>query len=58
MHGLTTPHIAANIQSVVDKIIEEWDIGPNKVSEVITDNGSNMVAAFKAQFEEAEVEDD
>ena len=42
---LHTSHTAANIRKLVDEIIEEWDIAPDKVSVVITDNGSNMVAA-------------
>ena len=55
---LHTTHTAANIHKVVDEILEEWDIAPDKVSAVITDNGSNMVAAFKATLNTTEEDDD
>ena len=55
---LHTSHTAANIRKLVDEILEEWDIAPDKVSAVITDNGSNMVAAFKATLDKTEEEDD
>ena len=54
---LFTSHTAANIRSAVDEILEEWDIEPSKVSAVITDNGSNMVAAFKTNLSKAEDEE-
>ena len=48
---LTTSHTASNIRSLLDDILVEWDILPNKISAVITDNGSNMIAAFKADID-------
>ena len=54
---LFTSHTAANIRSAVDEILEEWDIEPSKVSAVITDNGSNMIAAFKANLSKDEDEE-
>ncbi|XP_053549013.1 E3 SUMO-protein ligase ZBED1-like [Bombina bombina] len=41
------PHTAQSIKSCVDKCLQEWDIPKKKILTVITDNGSNMVAAFK-----------
>ncbi|RVE70187.1 hypothetical protein OJAV_G00062090 [Oryzias javanicus] len=41
------PHTAQSIKACVDKCMEEWDVPHEKVMAVITDNGSNMVAAFK-----------
>ena len=34
--------------------MKEWEIPKNKV--IVTDNGSNMVAAFKSYFEEEDIE--
>ena len=48
---LTTSHTASNIRSLLDNILVEWDILSSKVSAVITDNGSNMVAGFKANLD-------
>ena len=53
---LTSSHTATNIRQVIDDILTEWDIDSAKVCAILTDNGSNMVAAFKARFEE--VDDD
>ena len=55
---LHTSHTAANVCNLVDEILEECDIAPDKVSAVITDNGSNMVAAFKATLDNTEEDDD
>lgn len=41
------PHTAQSIKSCVDKCMQEWGIPNEKIITVITDNGSNMVAAFK-----------
>ena len=55
---LHTSHTAANIRNLVDEILEEWDIAPDKVSAVITINGSNMVAAFKSTLDKTEEDND
>ena len=44
---MPSPHIADHVRELVDAILEEWDIPTSKVKVVITDNGSNMVAAFR-----------
>ena len=41
------PHSAENIRDTLDPVIKEWDIPLTKVNVVITDNGSNMVKAFR-----------
>ncbi|XP_063734729.1 zinc finger BED domain-containing protein 4-like isoform X1 [Eleginops maclovinus] len=41
------PHTALSIKACVDECIQEWAIPKEKILTVITDNGSNMVAAFK-----------
>lgn len=51
---LTCSHTAVNIRCLVEEIIDEWDIDQSKVSAVLTDNGSNMVAAFRARIGEGE----
>lgn len=44
---LDHPHTAHSIKVVVDTCLEDWGIPKEKVLTFITDNGSNMVAAFK-----------
>lgn len=46
------PHTASSIKASVDKCTERWGIPDNKILTVITDNGSNMVAAFRPEEEE------
>ncbi len=41
------PHTALSIKACVDKCLQEWKIPKEKILTIITDNGSNMVAAFK-----------
>ncbi|CAL9689972.1 unnamed protein product [Knipowitschia caucasica] len=41
------PHTAQSIKACEDKCMQEWDISNEKILFVVTDNGSNMVAAFK-----------
>lgn len=53
------PHTAQSIKACVDKSMQEWAIPKEKILTVITDNGSNMVAAFKnTTAEETSSEDD
>ncbi|CAM4619107.1 unnamed protein product [Leuciscus chuanchicus] len=54
------PHTAQSIKACVDKCMQEWGISNDKIVTVITDNGSNMVAAFKhsTQVEELASSDD
>ncbi|XP_029959965.1 zinc finger BED domain-containing protein 4-like isoform X2 [Salarias fasciatus] len=48
------PHTAQSIKACVHKCIQEWGISSEKILTVITDNGSNMVAAFKQSTQEEE----
>lgn len=46
---------------MLEDVLTEWDIPPSKVAAVITDNGSNMVAAFnsfKVNLDRDEAEND
>ena len=40
------PHTAERVRSLLDVIMKEWDID-QKLYVIITDNGSNMVKAFR-----------
>ena len=51
---LVTSHTARTIRQSVVEILAEWDIDPTKILAILTDNGSNMIAAFKAKLEEEE----
>ena len=44
---MPSPHTADHVRELVDTILEEWDIPTSKVTVVVTNNGSNMVAAFR-----------
>ena len=54
---MPSPHTGENIRQLVDDILTEWEIPPQKVAAVITDNGSNMLAAFKTHFESGSDDD-
>jgi len=43
-----SPHTAERVSKLVDEIVEEWRIPNHKIFRILTDNGSNMVAGFKA----------
>ena len=42
-----SPHTADRVSSLVDTILKEWRIPSYKIFRILTDNGSNMLAAFK-----------
>ena len=44
---LHSPHTADRIEEEVRHVLEEWEIPQEKVHAIITDNGSNIVAAFR-----------
>ena len=46
------PHTAQAISALVEESKEEWGIPKEKILTIITDNGSNMVAAFHCNAEE------
>ena len=43
-------YIAENIRAIVDQVLLEWEIPRHKISAILTDNGSNIVAAFRGHF--------
>ena len=60
---LPSPHTADRIEEMVRTILQEWSISEQKISTIVTDNGSNMVAAFKnwlhiADEQDSETEDE
>ena len=55
---MPSPHTADNVLQVVQEVLSEWDILPWKVQAILTDNGSNMVAAFKQVCSEGDEDED
>ena len=50
---LPPSHNAEKILDTVNSVLEQWSIPKNKVFRILTDNGSNMVAAFKSLHTDA-----
>lgn len=48
--SFTAPHTAARIYTIVDKVINEFGLKPADIFAIVTENGFNLVAAFK-EFE-------
>jgi len=48
---LESSHTGRYIRVVVDHVLTEWDNEPSKIIAGLTDNGSNMVAAFRKKVE-------
>ena len=46
-----SPHTAERVTQLVDNILDEWKIPFYKVFHILTDNGSNMLAAFKQDLQ-------
>ena len=46
---MPSPHTADAVAEIVEAILAEWKIHKEKVHRILTDNGSNMIAAFKEQ---------
>lgn len=57
MRRMPQTHTSNNIHEIVESVLEEWDIPSSKISATITDNGSNMIAAFRPQILEPENDD-
>ena len=51
MPRMESAHTGPYIRKVVDEVLGEWEIHPTKVLASLTDNGSNMVAAFHVQLQ-------
>ena len=55
---MPSPHTAEHVRQLVDEVLDEWKLSHDKVSAIITDSGSNMVAAFHRQVEKGVEESD
>ena len=51
MRRMESAHTGPYIRKIVDEVLGEWEIHPTKVLASLTDNGSNMVAAFCVQLQ-------
>ena len=52
-----SPHTAERVSKLVDEIVCEWKIPYYKIFRILTDNGSNMIAAFKGDIHMRSVDD-
>ena len=43
---LPSPHTAERVEKIVNEVLTEWQTPRTKISAILTDNGSNMIAAF------------
>ena len=48
---MPSPHTAENVRQLVEEVLDEWSLPHDKISVIITDSGSNVVAAFRKQLE-------
>lgn len=55
---MDSAHTGAYIRSVVDEVLEEWDIQARKVIATLSDNSSNMTKAFKMKVGHDDDDDD
>ena len=46
---MPSPHTADRVSELAKTMLQDWEIPEENVGSVLTDNGSNMVAAFKKQ---------
>ena len=52
-----SPHTAERVSKLVDETVGEWKIPCYKVFRILTDNGGNMIAAFKGDIHLQNVND-
>lgn len=50
---MPSPHTAEEVLKVVLQIFKDWNVPDHKIGSIITDNGSNMVKAFKLLQQQA-----
>ena len=48
------PHTGERVREIVQKVLTEWNIPLTKVFTISTDNGSNMLKAFRTSMIESE----
>ena len=57
LHEIPHPHTGEAVAEKLQMSIQEWDIDPQKILMVVTDNGSNMLKAIRMLREWAETDD-
>ena len=50
-----SPHTATRVLEVFESVIEDWKLSVSRIFRVLTDNGSNMLAAFRNEDEDDNV---
>lgn len=57
VHHFPSPHTADRVLDVFESAIGSWNISKSRVFRVLTDNGSNMIAAFNIETDSNEDDD-
>ena len=55
---IPSPHIGEHIREIIDEVLAEWELPTNKIGAILTDNGSNMLKAFRIQCEDLQAQDE
>ena len=58
VRSMSHPHTCDAIKSLVEDIVAEWEIPIDKIQTITTDNGSNMIKAFRDSEKVVEVSED
>ena len=53
---MPSPHTAEHVRQLVEEVLDEWKLPHDKISVILTDSGSNMVAAFRRRVDVGEGE--
>ena len=55
---LASPHTADHVEAVVEEVLAEWEVPKEKINAILTDNGSNMIKAFREWLDELQEADE
>ena len=55
---LASSHTADHVEAVVEEVLAEWEVPKEKINAILTDNGSNMIKAFREWLDELQEADE